>query len=56
MVHETVIVSRDLFSMTGSYPCLHGKVMEKRSGSVKSMSCRIHFAKVYRSGAKLHDR
>lgn len=29
MIHETVVMSRNLFSMTGSYPCLHGEVMEK---------------------------
>ena len=48
MIHETVVLSRDLFSMTGSYPCLHREVMEKCSDSFKSMSYRIHFTKVYR--------
>lgn len=56
MIHEAVVMSRDLFSMTGSYPCLHGEVMEKRTDLVESMSCRIHFTKVYRGWAISHDR
>ena len=56
MIHETVVMSRNLFSMTGSYPCLHGEVMEKRTDLVKSMSYKIHFAKVYRIGRDLHGR
>lgn len=56
MIHETVVVSRDLFSMVGCYPCLHGEVIEKCTELVKSTGYRIHFAKVYRIGWDLHCR
>ena len=56
MIHETVVLSRDLFSMVGCYPCLHGEVMEKCADSFKSMSYRIHFTKLYRIGWVLYDR
>lgn len=56
MIHETVILSRNLFSMTGSYSCLHGEVMEKRTELFKSISYRIHFTKVYRIGWDLHGK
>ena len=56
MIHETVILSRNLFSMAGCYPCLHGEVMEKCTELFKSMSYRIHFAKVYRIGRDLHGK
>lgn len=29
MIHETAFLSRDLFSMAGSYPFLHGEVMKR---------------------------